>query len=149
MVSVGAKGARRTLIAIRTVRDLADQSSRAAGNPKFGVGDSFPPSAGQGPSSQQNRTPQTIRFRANALNSRGIVGAGNPERLAPTSWWWTQSRQTGLHGVYSLLTGKRTGKSSVLGRSFENHPYICSSFHDVASKFPKNRSRELIRENRE
>jgi hypothetical protein len=30
------------LIAIRTVRDLADQSSRAVGNPKFGVGDSFP-----------------------------------------------------------------------------------------------------------
>jgi hypothetical protein len=42
MVGVGAKGACRTLIAIRTVRDLADQSSRAVGNPKFGVGDSFP-----------------------------------------------------------------------------------------------------------
>src|SRR6202035_426504 len=26
-------------------------------------------------------------FRANALNSRGIVGAGNPGRFAPTSWW--------------------------------------------------------------
>jgi hypothetical protein len=24
---------------------------------------------------------------ANALNSRGIVGAGNPGRFAPTSWW--------------------------------------------------------------
>jgi hypothetical protein len=42
MVSVGAKGARRTLIAMRTFRDLADRSSRAVGNPKFGVGDSFP-----------------------------------------------------------------------------------------------------------
>jgi site-specific DNA recombinase len=42
MVGVGAKGARRTLIAIRTFRDLSDQSSRAVGNPKFGVGDSFP-----------------------------------------------------------------------------------------------------------
>ncbi len=40
--ALGAKGARRTLIAIRTFRDLADQSSRAVGNPKFGVGDSFP-----------------------------------------------------------------------------------------------------------
>jgi hypothetical protein len=29
MVRVGAQGARRTLIALRTVRDLADQSSRA------------------------------------------------------------------------------------------------------------------------
>ena len=26
--------------------------------------------------------PQTISFRANALNSRGIVGAGNPGRFA-------------------------------------------------------------------
>jgi hypothetical protein len=32
MVGVGVKSARRTLIAIRTVRDLADQSSRAVGN---------------------------------------------------------------------------------------------------------------------
>jgi hypothetical protein len=30
--------------------------------------------------------PQTISFRANALNSRGIVGAGNPARFAPNSW---------------------------------------------------------------
>jgi hypothetical protein len=37
-----AKSARRTPIAMRTVRDLADQSSRAVGNPKFGIGDSFP-----------------------------------------------------------------------------------------------------------
>jgi hypothetical protein len=36
------KTARRTLIAIRTVRDLAGQSSRAVGTPKFGVGDPFP-----------------------------------------------------------------------------------------------------------
>jgi hypothetical protein len=36
--------------------------------------------------------PQTMSFRANAFNSRGIVGAGNPGRLAPTSWWsWGDS----------------------------------------------------------
>jgi hypothetical protein len=29
----------------------------------------------------------SISFRANALNSRGIVGAGNPGRFAATSWW--------------------------------------------------------------
>jgi hypothetical protein len=29
----------------------------------------------------------TTSFQANALNSRGIVGAGNPERLVPTTWW--------------------------------------------------------------
>jgi DNA invertase Pin-like site-specific DNA recombinase len=40
-VIVVYKVARRTLIAIRTFCDLADQSSRAVGNPKFGVGDSF------------------------------------------------------------------------------------------------------------
>jgi hypothetical protein len=28
-----------------------------------------------------------MSFRANALNSRGIVGAGNPGRFAPASWW--------------------------------------------------------------
>ena len=28
-----------------------------------------------------------ISFRANALNSRGIVGAGNPGPFAATSWW--------------------------------------------------------------
>jgi hypothetical protein len=32
------------------------------------------------PSVAVRRTPQTIRFRANALNSRGIVGAGNSAR---------------------------------------------------------------------
>src|SRR3984957_12413809 len=42
LTAAGTKGARRTLIAIRTVRYLADQSSRAIGNPKFGAGDSFP-----------------------------------------------------------------------------------------------------------
>jgi site-specific DNA recombinase len=47
MVGVGAKGARRTLSAMRTVCDLADQSSRAVGNPKFRVGDSFPRSPGK------------------------------------------------------------------------------------------------------
>jgi hypothetical protein len=52
------------------------------------------------------KTPQTISFRANALNSRGIVGAGNPGRFAATSWWWTQSSETGLPGAISLSTGK-------------------------------------------
>ena len=30
---------------------------------------------------------QTISLRAKALKSRGIVGAGNPGRFAPTTWW--------------------------------------------------------------
>jgi hypothetical protein len=31
--------------------------------------------------------PQTISFRADVLNSRGIVGARNPGRFAATTWW--------------------------------------------------------------
>jgi hypothetical protein len=44
----------------------------SVGNPKFGVGDSFPcsPAKARRPSGLD---PQTIGFRANALNSRGIV----------------------------------------------------------------------------
>jgi hypothetical protein len=49
-----ALGARRTLIAMRTVRDL-DDHRRPVGNPKFGVGDSVSALAGKGPSSRQNR----------------------------------------------------------------------------------------------
>ena len=31
--------------------------------------------------------PQAIGFSANALNSRGILGTGNPRRFVRTSWW--------------------------------------------------------------
>src|SRR5579864_8901342 len=114
MVGVGAEGARRTLIAIRTFRDLADQSSRAAGNPKFGVGDSFLPSPAK--ARRPSRIdPQTISFRANALNSRGIVGAGNPGWFAATTWWWTQSCETSLHWANSLPAGKSAGNFYGLG----------------------------------
>jgi hypothetical protein len=60
-------------------------------------------------------TPQTISFRANALKCRRIVGAGNSGRFAPTSWWWTQSCETGLRRPNSLLTGKITGNISIFG----------------------------------
>jgi hypothetical protein len=39
------------------------------------------------------------------------VGAGNPGRFARTTWWRTQSCQTGLPAGASLLTGKITGKA--------------------------------------
>jgi hypothetical protein len=44
-----------------------------------------------------------MSFRANALNSRGIVGAGNPGRFAPTSWWRTQSAPNRSPIAYSLF----------------------------------------------
>jgi hypothetical protein len=75
MVSVGAKSARRTLIAIRTFRDLSDQSSRAVGNPKFGVGDSFPRSPAKGPSSRQN---SLCRPLASALTHSIVEGLWAP-----------------------------------------------------------------------
>ena len=62
-------------------------------------------------------TPQTISFRVNALNSRGIVGAGNPGRFARTGWWWTQSWETGLRRPNSLLAGKEQGIFCVSGFS--------------------------------
>jgi hypothetical protein len=41
--------------------------------------------------------------------------AGDPvssfQAAAPTSWWWTQSRETGLRRLNSLLTGKSRRKS--------------------------------------
>jgi hypothetical protein len=37
--------------------------------------------------------------------------AKNPRMLAVTSWWRTQSGQTGLPAATSLLTGKITGKA--------------------------------------
>jgi hypothetical protein len=70
---------------MRTFCDLADQSGRAVGNPKFGFGDSFPRSPAK--ARRPHRIdPQTISFRANALNSRRIVGAGNPGWFVATSW---------------------------------------------------------------
>jgi hypothetical protein len=64
-------------------------------DPKFGVGDSFPRSR-----AKARRPGRTVSadhsFRANALNSRGIVGPGKSRRFARTTWWWTQSGQTGL-----------------------------------------------------
>jgi hypothetical protein len=59
-------------------------------------------------------------FRANALNNRRIVGAGNPARFAPTTWWWTQSREAGLHVPNSLVTGKKQGKSLQIGLDQQN-----------------------------
>ena len=35
----------------------------------------------------EDMTIRNLSPRANALNCRGIVGTGNPEPLAPTSWW--------------------------------------------------------------
>ena len=37
------------------------------------------------------------------------MGAGNPGRFAATSWWRTQSGQTGLHDDFSRVTGRKTG----------------------------------------
>ena len=48
---------------------------------------------------------QTISFRANALNSRGIVGSGNPGWFAPTSWWSGGDSNFGLSGMRSWMSG--------------------------------------------
>src|SRR5271167_3390263 len=54
--------------------------SRAVGNPKFRVGDSFPGSPPR-PVVTAEYAPQTIGLRAKALNCRRIVGVANPGRL--------------------------------------------------------------------
>jgi hypothetical protein len=86
MVGVGAKGARRTLIAIRTVRDPLISPAARSGTQNSASETHFRVRRPR-PVVPAESTPQTISFRANALNSRGIVGAGNPGRFAPTSWW--------------------------------------------------------------
>src|SRR5579863_5380493 len=84
MVGAGAKGARRTLIAIRTVHDLADQSSSAVGNPKFRVGDSFPRSPAKGSSFSKNRPRRRAHSRLaprsqfESVSDRGIGGWSRP-----------------------------------------------------------------------
>jgi hypothetical protein len=48
--------------------------------------------------------------RAKALNCRRIVGVGNPGPFAWTTWWRTQSCETGLRGLHSLITGRNAGR---------------------------------------
>ena len=78
-----------------------------------------------------------------------IVGAGNPGRFAPTSWWCTQSCETGLRGPNSLLTGKIAGNISFLGHFRENGPRKRTHFQSVTTELPKNRNREISLQNRE
>jgi hypothetical protein len=40
----------------------------------------------------------------------------DPGPFALTSWWWTQSRETGLGVKNSLLAGKVQGIYTILGR---------------------------------
>jgi hypothetical protein len=112
MVGVGANGARRTLIAIRTVRDLHDQSSRAGGNPKFGDGDSVSAFAGQGPSSQQNRPRRPL---ASALTHSIVEGLWAP-------------------GTYGCLRGLPGGAEGI---QTDGHRGLTSSGREIR---PENRS---------
>jgi hypothetical protein len=73
----------------------------------------------------------------------------NSRRIPIVAWWWTQSRQTGLHVENSLLTGKRTGNLSFLAHFLENRSQKLALFQWLAEKFPKNQNRELIQECRE
>jgi hypothetical protein len=43
------------------------------------------------------------------------MGAGNPGRFAPTSWWWTQSCETGLW-ENSLLNREKLRECALLFR---------------------------------
>ena len=52
-------------------------------------------------------------IRGEEVLSRGIIGAANPGRFARTSWWWTQSGQTGLRGL--LLPADRRELPDTLG----------------------------------
>jgi NADPH:quinone reductase-like Zn-dependent oxidoreductase len=55
--------------------------------------------------------PQGVAPRlANLPELRVFLSSWKPGRFAGTSWWWTQSCETGLRQADSLLTGKRTGK---------------------------------------
>jgi hypothetical protein len=63
---------------------------------------------------------QTISFQATALNSRGIVGVGDPERLVRTSWWRTQSCKTRLRGL--ALPGNREKNREIHRKSRVWHP---------------------------
>src|SRR6202020_2814073 len=100
MVGVGAKGARRTLIAIgnlsRSHWDLVRAPSQECSACLIAAAQSGTQNSASEthfrvrrprPVVPAEQPLQTISLRANALNSRGIVGSGNPGWFAPTSWW--------------------------------------------------------------
>jgi hypothetical protein len=98
---VQLKGARRTLIAIRTVRDLVGTSSEHRPKKRLTRMLVKAPQSGTQNSASETHfrvrrprpvvtaeyAPQTMGLRANALNCRRIVGVANPGPFAPTSWW--------------------------------------------------------------
>jgi len=85
----------------------------------------------------------------NSLEWRQYSETRKPPLFARTSWWWTQSCETGLRRPNSLLTGKRTGNFPIFGSFGENRLQNRAYFQRVTSKFPKNRNREIIRHIRE
>src|ERR1700689_528992 len=78
-----------------------------------------------------------------------FFGAGKPRWFARTSWWWTQSLETGLRRADSLETGKGQGISSQNAREAK----IAGDFPPLnqwlVEQFPANQNRELNRPSRE
>ena len=71
-----------------------------------------------------HRRTTRIRFAdalrlANLPVLRGFLSPEKPGRFALTSWWWTQSRETGLRWAISLLAGKEQGIFCVSGSSLD------------------------------
>ena len=132
-----------------TVRTLSDQIRHP--RPRSAMSDSRVRRAKAALSSGCKPHPATAPAGSNRSSHGGAVSRGNVLlfcggrkscQFARTSWWWTQSRQTGLPGRFSLSTGKKQGNFIKSGSCRLSLTIICAQFHDVTSKFPVNWNRE-------
>jgi hypothetical protein len=100
-------------VSLRRPRGSAARRSRRSRRSKTG---------GPGPALRVSRVNvllgrrSLVRARkAQRRECRAILWRRKSCQDARTSWWWTQSCETGLRGPNSLLTGKITGNISIIG----------------------------------
>ena len=96
---------------------------------------------------RSRQSPISARAEARGMRASAPVIAKSPN--SGNAWLTTQFARTGLGRSNSLLTGKRTGNFSFSGHFRENCRLKRTYCQSVTNKFPKNRSREIIRQSRE
>jgi hypothetical protein len=99
------------------------------------------------PGDHSRRSPISASAKPCGMRASAPVMAKSP--ISGNAWLTTQFARTGLGRSNSLLTGKRTGNFSFSGHFRENCRRKRTYFQCVTNKFPKNRSREIIRQSRE
>jgi len=79
---------------------------------------------------EPRRRPKRLGRPTDAAASRGTVvlfcRGGNHSGLRGTTWWWTQSCETGLGDYNCQLTGKITGNIAIFSWFGRNLPETCA-----------------------